>query len=149
VEHLNRPNVLLLNAIVTHLSVEVNDRIVKFWESPNSAASTINRENYDKWKNRIQSCGHGAFKEIFIPKVSFHEILDWARDKFKTIDFVSIDVEGGSTDLGLAYNPDDFNTSMVCIEHDGRYQELIKHYAKYGFSVISVNAENILMERKF
>jgi len=149
VEHLNRPNVLLLNAIVTHLSVKVNDRIVKFWESPNSAASTINQENYDKWKNRIQSCGHGDFKEIFIPKVSFHEILDWARDKFKTIDFVSIDVEGGSTDLGLAYNPDEFNTSMVCIEHDGRHNELIQYYSKFGFVPVYGNAENILLQRDY
>ena len=147
IEHLNRPNVLLLNAIVTHLPVDKSDRIVKFWESPNSAASTINQENYDKWKNRIQSCGHGAFKEMFVPKVSLREILDWAKLQHDTIDFVSIDVEGGPTDLGLAYDPDEFNTTMLCIEHDGRYQELIQYYAKYGFSTVSGNAENLLLQR--
>jgi len=146
-EHLNRPGVLLLNAIVTHFPVEPNERIVKFWESPNSAASTINQENYDKWKNRIQSCGHGAFKEMFIPKVSLREILDWVKSRFETIDFVSIDVEGGSTDLGLAFDPDEFGTTMMCIEHDGRYQELVRYYSQYGFTVVSLNAENILLER--
>ena len=146
-EHLNRTNVLLLNAIVTHSPVDFSDRIVRFWESPNSAASTINQDNYDKWKNRIQSCGHGAFKEMFVPKVSLSEVLQWARKNHTTIDFVSIDVEGGSTDLGLAYNPSEFNTTMVCIEHDGRYQELITHYSKHGFEVVCGNAENIIMRK--
>lgn len=146
-EHLNRTNVLLLNAIVTHSPVDSSDRIVRFWESPNSAASTINQDNYDKWKNRIQSCGHGAFKEMFVPKVSLSEVLQWARKNHTTIDFVSIDVEGGSTDLGLAYDPSEFNTTMVCIEHDGRYQELIAHYSKHGFEVVCGNAENIIMRK--
>ena len=148
IEHLNRPNVLLLNAIVTHLPVDKSDRIVKFWESPNSAASTINQENYDKWKNRIQSCGHGAFKEMFVPKVSLREILDWAKLQHDTIDFVSIDVEGGSTDLGLAFDPDEFKTTMMCIEHDGRYNEIVDRYSSYGFSVIAGNPENILLTRR-
>lgn len=146
--HEHRSNVLLVNAIVTHSSVSSEDRIVRFWESPNSAASTINQQNYDKWKHRIQSCGHGQFKEMFIPQVYFGEILSWAKRKYDTIDFVSIDVEGGSTDLGLLFDPDMFNTSMVCIEHDGRHNELISHYSKFGFELISINAENIILARK-
>lgn len=145
-EHLNRPNILLLNAIVTHDEVG-QDRIVRFWESPNSAASTINQQNYDKWKDRIQSCGHGSFKEMFIPKVSLREVLDWAKTAYKTIDFVSIDVEGGSTDLALKFDPDMFGTSLMCIEHDGRYAELVAHFGKKGFYPVSNNNENIILHR--
>lgn len=146
--HEHKDDVLLLNAIVTHTPVEPNKRIVKFWESPNSAASTINQENYDKWKDRIRSCGHGNFKEMFIPQIYFGEILEWAKEKFSTIDFVSIDVEGGSTDLALLFDPDKFNTTMVCVEHDGRYNELVRYYSKFGFEPTHINAENILLVRK-
>jgi FkbM family methyltransferase len=147
-EHLSRTNVLLLNAIVSHdLEIQESDRIVKFWESPNSAASTINKENYEKWKDRIQSCGHGNFKEMFVPKVSFREVLKWTKLFYPSIDFVSIDVEGGSTDLALQFNPDDFKTTMMCIEHDGRYTELVTHFARWGFYPVSNNAENIILAR--
>lgn len=145
-EHLNRPNILLLNAIVTHEKVE-HDRIIRFWESPNSAASTINQENYEKWKDRIQSCGHGSFKEMFIPKVSIDEILSWVKTVHKKIDFISIDVEGGSTDLALKFDPDEFSTNLMCIEHDGRYVELVTHFAKKGFYPVLNNAENIILHR--
>lgn len=146
-EHLRRNEVLLLNAIVTHEAVSAGERVVRFWESPNSAASTINRENYEKWKDRIQSCGHGDFKEMFIPKVSLDEVLDWVKKQYPVIDFVSIDVEGGSTDLAMKFNPDEFKTSMLCIEHDGRYTELVTHFAKWGFYPVSNNTENIILAR--
>lgn len=146
VEHKDRNNVLLLNAIVVP-DTKIQERITKFWESPNSAASTINQDNYDKWKDRIQSCGHGSFKEMFVPKISFEEVLNWAKSFHSTIDFVSIDVEGGSTDLALQYDPDLFGTTMMCIEHDGRQNELIVHFAKKKFKVINMNAENIIFAK--
>ena len=146
-EHLRRDGVLLLNAIVTHEEVADKERIVKFWESPNSAASTINRQNYEKWKDRIQGFGHGDFKEMFIPQVSLSEVLIWAKQTYPIIDFVNIDVEGGSTDLAMKFNPDEFKTTMMCIEHDGRYTELVVHFAKWGFYPVSNNAENIILAR--
>lgn len=146
VEHKDRNNVLLLNTIVVP-EIEIKDRIVKFWESPNSAASTINQDNYDKWKDRIQSCGHGSFKEMFVSKISFKEVLNWMKSFYSTIDFVSIDVEGGSTDLALQYDPDLYGTSLMCIEHDGRQNELIYHFAKKNFKLVNLNAENIILGR--
>jgi len=146
VEHKDRNKVLLFNAIVVP-ETDIKDRIVKFWESPNSAASTINQDNYDKWKDRIQSCGHGSFKEMFVPKISFQEVLNWTKSFYPIIDFVSIDVEGGSTDLALQYDPDLFGTTMMCVEHDGRQNELVVHFAKKKFKVVNMNAENIIFER--
>lgn len=146
-EHKDRNNVLLLNAIVVP-DTKIEQRITKFWESPNIADSTINQENYDKWKDKIQSCGHGSFKEMFVPKISFEEILNWAKSFYSTIDFVSIDVEGGSTDLALNYDPDLFGTTMMCIEHDGRQNEILQYYGKKGFFLVHLNTENIILSRK-
>jgi FkbM family methyltransferase len=146
-EHFNKENIILLNAIISHENVSENERIVKFWESPNSAASTINVENYNKWKDRIQGCGHGNFKEMFIPKISFKELMHWIRTKVQKIDFLSIDIEGGSTDLALQFDPLEFDTTMICVEHDGRYDQLINHYNKYRFKPISINGENLILSR--
>lgn len=148
VEHKNRPDILLLNAIVSHEPVG-NDRIVRFWESPNSAASTINQQNYDKWKDRIRGEGYDSFKEMFVPKVSIDEVLSWAKTHYPQIDFVSIDVEGGSVDLALKFDPDAFGTSLLCVEHDGRYVELANHFAKKGFYPVSNNAENMILHRNY
>jgi hypothetical protein len=36
---------------------------------------------------------------------------------------------------------------MVCVEHDGRMDEIVAYYGKYGFSVSLKNQENIILER--
>lgn len=145
-EYKNNNNIILLNAIISSES-EVSSKIVKFWESPNSAASTINDENYNKWKDRIESCGHQKFREMYVPQISFNDMINWIKPFHTTLDFVSIDVEGGSTDLAMKYNPDEFNTSLMCIEHDGRQDELIIHFAKKNFRIININSENIILGR--
>ena len=146
-EHRNKPNIRLLNAMVTHEKI-LKDRIVRFWETPNCAVSTINQQNYDKWKDRVLMYHPDPFNEVFVPIVSFDEVVSWAKRHYPKIDFVSIDVEGGSTDLALNFNPDEFSTSLLCIEHDGRYLELVTHFAKKGFYPVSNNSENIILHRK-
>jgi hypothetical protein len=48
----------------------------------------------------------------------------------------------------MQLNPDEFGVEMVCVEHDGRVKEVVGHYEKYGFSVSSLNQENVILERK-
>ena len=147
-EHLDRPSVLLLNAIVTHKDhISLEERVVRFWESPNSAASTINKENYEKWKDRILTCGHGRFKEMFVPQITMQEVTEWASGHHNVIDFVSIDVEGGSTELAMKFDPDRFGTKLICVEHDGNYSQLAVHFAKWGFAPVANNAENLILSR--
>lgn len=144
-EHRNKPNICLLNAMVTHEET-IKDRIVRFWETPNCGVSTINQQNYDKWKN--DPWLQHPFNEVFVPIVSLKEILSWAKQHYPKIDFVSIDVEGGSADLALNFDPDEFGTSLICAEHDGRYIELVTHFAKKGFYAVCNNSENIILHRK-
>lgn len=138
----------LINAMVARGEAG-NNRIVKMWESPNSALSTIEQENFDKWNLEVARYSEGGvgFSEIYVPTVSIREILDVCESRSKTIDFVSIDIEGGSSDVAMQIDPDRFSVKMLCVEHDGRHVDLINHFSKYRFLPILLNAENLILFR--
>jgi hypothetical protein len=139
----------LINAMVTS-EIAPAQRIRMMWESPNSGVSTMEVENYEKWKDYVKKIksSQQEFAEIYVPVVTMREILDLSKSLRPTIEFVSIDVEGTSSDLSMQLNPDEFGVEMVCVEHDGRVKEVVGHYEKYGFSVSSLNQENVILERK-
>jgi hypothetical protein len=143
-----RNEMLLINAMVTNLEPPI-ERIQKMWEAPHSGVSTIDQKNYEKWKNEkfAGAESYSGFREIYVPVVTIREILDIVKDRFKILDFVSIDIEGSSASIAMKFDPDEFSTRMVCVEHDSRIDEIVEYYNKYGFSVSSANQENIIMER--
>ena len=138
----------LINAMITG-EISPAQRIRMMWESPNSGVSTMEVENYEKWKDHVKNIksSQQEFAEIYVPVVTMREILDLSKSLKPTIEFVSIDVEGTSSDLSMQLNPDEFGVEMVCVEHDGRVKEVVGHYEKYGFSVSSLNQENVILER--
>lgn len=136
----------LINSMVAYQD-EVPERVVKMWESPNSAISTMEKQNYEKWKVAVTYYNPEPFYEMFVSVSSLREILNVCKSKHPIIDFVNIDVEGTSTDIGLKFDPDEFQTSMVCIEHDGRVQELMDYYSSKGFVLNGMNAENLIFSR--
>lgn len=142
------PNMTLVNAMITG-DKNATERVRLMWESPNSGVSTMETENYEKWKDYVKSIPNvrAEFSEIYVPVITMREALDLAKSKRPVIEFISIDVEGTSSDLSMQVNPDEFMTEMMCIEHDGRVPEIVAHYEPYGFSVALLNQENIILDR--
>lgn len=142
------PNMTLVNAMITS-DKNATERVRLMWESPNSGVSTIETANYEKWKDHVKNIpsARAEFSEIYVPVITMREVLDLARSKRPVIEFISIDVEGTSSDLAVQINPDEFMTEMMCIEHDGRVSEIVAHYEPYGFSVVLLNQENIILDR--
>lgn len=138
----------LINAMITG-DHQAKERMRLMWESPHSGVSTMEVENYEKWKDYVKNIPIPGteFSEIYVPVVTMKEVLDLAYSINPVIDFVSIDVEGASSDLSLQFEPDRFRTSMICIEHDGRKEELVEHFRPMGFSVDLVNGENLIVSR--
>jgi hypothetical protein len=68
-------------------------------------------------------------------------------DKFGPFDFINIDVEGYSARLALQdwFNPRDYGCKLLCIEQDGQWRELQDKFVRQGYSVIKLNAENLIM----
>lgn len=138
----------LINAMITG-DQEARERIRLMWESPHSGVSTMEVENYNKWKDHVKSIPIPGteFAEIYVPVVTMGEILGIVGSVNPVVEFVSIDVEGTSSDLSLQLNPDTFGVEMLCVEHDNRVDEILAHYQPYGFSVALMNGENIILER--
>jgi hypothetical protein len=138
----------LINAMITG-DHEAKDRMRLMWESPHSGVSTMEVENYEKWKNYVKNIPISGteFSEIYVPVVTMGEVLDLAYSINPIIQFVSIDVEGTSSDLSLQFDPDRFSTSMICVEHDGRKEELVEHFEAMGFKVDLINTENLIVSR--
>lgn len=142
------PNMTLVNAMITG-DRDATERVRLMWESPNSGVSTIETANYEKWKDHVKNIpsAKAEFSEIYVPVITMREVLDLAGSKRTVIEFISIDVEGASSDLAMQVNPDEFMTEMMCIEHDGRAAEIVAYYRPYGFSVVLLNQENIILDR--
>lgn len=136
----------LVNAMINPISGREGE-IVKMWEAPNCSVSTMSNQNFEKWKKDVvmHSDGGVGFSEIFVAPTSFR--LFEKSLLGKTFDFVSIDIEGGSADLAMLYDPSRFGTSLLCIEHDGYDREIAQRYKNLGFSVILKNDENILLAK--
>ncbi len=139
----------LINAILDPRG-ESAGKIVKMWEAPNCAVTTINPQNFEKWQEDVvmHSDGGVKFSEIFVAPTPLSAILDFFRGQNAKFDFVSIDIEGGSSDIAMLYNPDEFGTSLLCVEHDDRDGEIVARYAKLGFVPVLKNDENIILSKE-
>lgn len=139
---------MLINAMLDPLG-ESAGKIVKMWEAPNCSVTTISPQNFEKWQNDVvmHSDGGVTFSKIFVAPTPFSAILDFFRGQNLKFDFVSIDIEGGSADVAMLYDPDEFGTSLLCIEHDERDGEIVDRYAKFGFVPLLKNDENIILSR--
>lgn len=144
----NNEKMSLINCMVNKDNA-IKSRIVKMWEAPDCSVSTIEEQNFIKWQKDVgmHSRNGESFSEMYVSIISPQELFETCKTLHQTIDFVSIDVEGGSVDIAKAFDPDQFWTSMVCVEHDGRDEEVTAHFAKSGFTVISKNQENIILGR--
>jgi hypothetical protein len=138
----------LINAMLDPFGKNAG-KIVKMWEAPNCAVTTISPQNFEKWQNDVvmHSDGGAKFSEIFVAPTPFAAILDFFKSQDLKFDFVSIDIEGGSADVAMLYEPDEFGTSLLCVEHDDRDSEIVARYAKLGFVLILKNDENIILSR--
>jgi hypothetical protein len=66
-----------------------------------------------------------------------------------TFDLINIDVEGYSAKLALQdwFDPRNYGCKILCIEQDGKWQLLQTKFVQMGYSVLILNAENIIMVR--
>jgi FkbM family methyltransferase len=108
-----------------------------FWENHATFSTTLA-------SNRDRFHFEGFSPQFYTPVVS----MAWLFEAFPgPIDVLSIDTEGTSVDLFKAF------TAMgcckprcICVEHDGRVDEVLAHAAMYGYHQIMGNEENCVLE---
>ncbi len=133
-EYQNVDRITLLNkAVVT------DDRLeIAFYESNGDAVSTTNDTHKTKWEN-----SGAKYNIIQVEAINIKEI-----EKFKDIDFLSLDVESSNIELFSAFSDEYLsNLKMICIEHDGMIDLIKSRLSNFGFSEIHRNGENIILAK--
>ncbi len=110
---------------------------LKFHDSGGDAISTFSDSHRARWES--QKTKFTSFHVFPIPLDQFFEAFGFDYD------FLNLDVEG--TNLGL-FNSVPFESlkrlKLVCVEHDGHYDEMESGAARYGFRRIGFNGENLI-----
>lgn len=81
------------------------------------------------------------------------EVYNWLTFKKAliqtTFDFINIDCEGLDYEILTQINLDEVKCKMICVETNGIETEKYIHYVNQfkGFSVLTINAENLIMAR--
>ena len=101
--------------------------------------SSAHYTTIQKW----ESSG-GYFGYLWVCQIDLKSFLDQVGGKF---DFVSVDAEGISVDLAVAYLNLGHRPPVMCVEHDDRIVELMNTAQQYGYSAKWTNGTNVIIAR--
>lgn len=111
-----------------------------FYDSRGDAISSFDKKHVNVWK------AHADFHKIFVDTITVESMFNRFGYDF---DFINIDTEGTSVDILLKFRfPKLKNLKLICIEHDYRYDEIMRKIKPFHFHEIMRNGENLILERK-
>ena len=110
-------------------------------EVADGAITTTEQWHKEKWEGHLAEQGrkHIAFTSATISLAELCHLLP------AQVDLVSIDTEGTSAALALAFPYDRFGVKAAVIEHDGNRD--VAQLTRIGFRDAAVNEENIIFVR--
>lgn len=109
-----------------------------FYISPNDALSTLSTDHIKKWHNV-------KFQKSTIIAITPELLFDEYGYDF---DFIDLDIEGNNWEILQLLPLDKLTTlKLICIEYDNHYSEVISFMNGHGFTMISKNAENVIMSK--
>jgi len=118
--------------------------LLKFHESPMSACSSSVEGHVQRWYAEKNSDGDWVNpREVYVAKIGMKEVLE----KFGPFDLINIDVEGYSAKLALQewFDPRNYGCKIISIEQDGYSAQLQQKFLSFGYSLLCLNSENIIM----
>lgn len=128
------PLVTLIQAAVTVEAVALVPLAVT-----RDAVSTSSDTVYEAWREQAAYVGNINCASITIPEIT---------NQFGGFDFVSIDAEGYSVEIAIAYIQTYKQRPQVLIcEHDGRIVELSQVMHACGYKTVLTNGTNLVFAR--
>ena len=111
----------------------------RFYDSRGDAVSTFDKAHKLKWENGSKV----IYDEIEVLCVSVDDFfIEWGFN----FDFVDIDIEGKNFELVQTLPEELFKrTSLFCIEHDGKNEEIYRHMKVFGYRQLELNGENVIL----
>lgn len=137
-----------VNIIQTIVHNNEKSELISFFDYPFSATSSINKNHTKKYFGHIsEEEFEKNSKEIFMQTTNLKSLLELVLSREGKIDFLSIDIEGGSADLSMSLDFNQVKPFCVCIEHDSRDNEIIDYYKEH-YELKLKNVENVVLIRK-
>lgn len=103
--------------------------------------STADAKVHDAWQEQVAREGQPYVGEWFVPTITFEQIIN----QFGSFDFVNLDTEGTSVDLLCKLLEIPMDPRCICVEHDGRSQEIHGLLYRYGYKVAWGNGTNLIL----
>jgi FkbM family methyltransferase len=132
----DNPKITLVNA-----AVGVESKWLDFYDSNGDALSSSNVAHVLRW---TQNNGV-KFTKFAVKSVAISDLF--AQFGFE-YDVINIDVESQNAEIFYALPwhclP---RTRIICVEHDGCFNEMQAHLSDYGFVKTAMNFENIIFSR--
>ena len=133
---------------ILNIGLGERNSVLDFYESGThlgkgdlSLVSSFKKKSTQRWESTT---------EYQVKQIQVYDFKTFLEDhtRYKTADFITIDIEGLDFEILSSINLDQTQTRLVCVEHNGHdIQKYIDYCKKFGMEVISQNAENLLMGR--
>lgn len=130
--HGNNERIELVNC-----AVGLNPGIIEFYDSNGDALSTSSVLHKEKWEKGYGSKYYKFYLNMITPK---HLLDRFGYD----YDFVNIDVESENFDLFKVFPFEKIKPRLICVEHDGKFDQMATIMHKMGYGIVDRNGENIL-----
>lgn len=111
--------------------------VLPFYDSYGDAVSTMDEAHRSKWGKTVD------YRKIYVKPIQIQEIYKVFGTGYN---FVNIDVEGISLDIALGIDLE--TPSMLCIEHDNKWEVVEQIMEVYGYEELYRNGENVILARK-
>lgn len=134
--HAANPKISLVNS-----ALGAANAFVDFYDSGGDAISTTHEAHRDKWVK-----GHTVtYSKMTVFAVTYGDLFRKFGSKF---DFINLDVEGVSAELFMLLPLQMLeSTRCLCVEHDGKMQEIQQRASQFGFDYVWHSGENVILFR--
>lgn len=132
---------IVAGAVTAHPEPPADSYLVPKDEVADGAITTTEAWHMEKWAASLAAQGRKHVPFV-AATISLSELCHFLPTQ---LDLVSIDTEGTSAQLALAFPYDRFGVRAVVIEHDNN--EALSGLFSFGFRVAANNAENLVLVR--
>ncbi|MFH1148501.1 MAG: FkbM family methyltransferase [Pseudomonadota bacterium] len=131
------------NPRITVVQTAISDRTgrQRFYDSNGDAISTFDERHKKRWEDGAKS----VFSEVEVDTVSVEEMFGTYGRNF---DFINLDVESCNWEIFRAFDFAGMSMlRLICVEHDGWIEAMMKIMHPFGFHELARNAENLIAGR--
>lgn len=131
--------------VYINCAIALESTLIKFHDSRGDAISSFDEAHVEKWKAGYKC----DFDPFMIKTITIDELLRFTGND---IQFINLDVEGLNHALfnvlyAYIVSGNLSKLKMLCVEHDGQYEDIERRMGNLGFRKILFNGENLILVR--